>query len=195
MDDSKADKWVRVSDNRWRRLSRREFLKLGAAGAAGVGLAASSLGSLLTTIVRAQQRELRIMTWSHFVPAYDAWFDPMAVKWGENKGIKVTVDHVSFADIVPRANAEVAAQQGHDVYFFISPPSAFEQQALDLTDINSEAERRDGPLVPPVPKCVYNTNTREDFDVLAHSDLDPEDYLNIVWTVAVNPNRSCPLDD
>src|SRR5947209_20381262 len=155
MGDRKQDQWVRVSENRWRRLSRRELLKLGAAATAGVGLAASCFGSLLTSVVRAQQRELRIMTWSHFVPAYDAWFDPMAVKWGESKGIKVTVDHVSFADMVPRANAEVAAQQGHEVYFFISPPSAFEQQALDLTEINSAAERRYGPLVHRERKSVH----------------------------------------
>src|SRR3989454_10657269 len=163
MGDRKQDQWVRVSENRWRRLSRREFLKLGAAATAGVGLAASRFGSLLTSIVRAQQRELRIMTWSHFVPAYDAWFDPMAVKWGESKGIKVTVDHVSFADIVPRANAEVDAQQGHDVFFFISPPSAFEQQTLDLTDINREGERRYGRPGPRGPHSAHNANTRKYF--------------------------------
>ncbi|MDR7587432.1 MAG: twin-arginine translocation signal domain-containing protein, partial [Armatimonadota bacterium] len=131
MAEDRQDRWVRVADNRWRRMSRREFLKLTAAGAAGAGLAASGFGSLLTTIVRAQQRELRILTWSHFVPAFDEWFDPWAQRWGQSKGIRVTVDHVSFADIVPRANAEVAAQQGHDLFFFLSPPSAFEQQVLD----------------------------------------------------------------
>jgi len=195
MGDRKQDQWVRVSENRWRRLSRREFLKLGAAATAGVGLAASRFGSLLTSIVRAQQRELRIMTWSHFVPAYDAWFDPMAVKWGESKGIKVTVDHVSFADIVPRANAEVAAQQGHDVFFFISPPSAFEQQTLDLTDINKEGERRYGPLVPLVRKCAYNANTNKYFGFSDNWVVDPGDYLKSVWTEAGYPNGPSTWDD
>jgi ABC-type glycerol-3-phosphate transport system substrate-binding protein len=192
--DAPDSKWVRVDDHRWRRLSRREFLKLTAAGAVGAGLAASRFGSL-TTLVRAQQRELRIMTWSHFVPAFDGWLDPWAERWGQNKGIRVTVDHVSFADIVPRANAEVAAQAGHDVYFFISPPSAFEQQVLDLTDINREAERRYGPMVPFVRKGVYNANTRKFFGFSDNWVPDPGDYLKSVWTAAGFPNGPASWDD
>jgi len=195
MADRDETRWVKVSDNRWRRLTRREFLKLTAAGAAGAGLAAGSFGSLLTSFARAQQRELRVMTWSHFVPAYDVWFDQWAVRWGEAKGIKVTVDHVSFADIVPRANAEVAAQQGHDVYFFISPPSAFEPQAIDLTDINTEAERRYGPMVPLVRKTVYNANTRKYYCFSDNWVPDPGDYLKSVWTEAGFPNGPSSWDD
>jgi len=181
--------------DRWRRLSRRELLKLTAAGAAGAGLAAGSFGSLLTSFVRAQQRELRIMTWSHFVPAFDTWFDPWAQKWGEGKGIKVTVDHISFADIVPRANAEVAAQQGHDLFFFLSPPSAFEQQVLDLSDITQEAERRYGPMVPLVRKSTYNANTKKFFGFSDNWVPDPGDYLKSVWTEAGFPKGPVTWDD
>lgn len=194
MGDQSDGKWVQVSENRWRRLSRRDFLKL-TAGAAGATLAAGHVGSLLTTVVRAQQRELRIMTWSHFVPAFDTWFDPYAEKWGAGKGIKVTVDHISFADIVPRANAEVAAQSGHDLYFFLSPPSAFEQQVLDLSDINREAERRYGPMVPFVRKSVYNANTRKYFGFSDNWVPDPGDYLKTVWTAAGFPNGPATYDE
>lgn len=187
MADQSDGKWVRVSDSRWRRVSRRDFLKL-TAGAAGVAAAAGNFGSLLSSFVQAQQRELRIMTWSHFVPAYDEWFDPYAQRWGQAKGTRTTVDHVSFADIVPRANAEVAAQSGHDVYFFLSPPSAFEQQVLDLADINREAERRYGPMVPLVRKSVYNANTRKFFAFSDNWVPDPGDYLRSAWTAAGFPN-------
>jgi len=181
--DEKTGKWVRVADNRWRRVSRREFLKLTAVGAAGVGVAASGLRSLFGPIhvVRAQPRTLRIMTWSHFVPAYDTWFDPFAKQWGASRGIEVTVDHISFADVVPRATAEVAAQQGHDLYFFLAPPSAFEQQVLDLTDINQEAERRYGPMIPLVRQSTYNRNTRKFFGFSDNWVPDPGDYLKSVW--------------
>src|SRR3970282_2656292 len=107
------------------RVSRRESLKLSAAGAAGLGVAASGLHSLFGPIhvVHAQPRALRIMTWAHFVPwAYHPWFDNFVKQGGTSKGIDGTIDRVSFADIVPRATAVVAAQKGHDVYFFISPP-------------------------------------------------------------------------
>jgi multiple sugar transport system substrate-binding protein len=172
---------VRVDDHRWRRLSRREFLKLAAAGAAGAGLAASRFGSL-TTFVRAQPRALRIMTWAHFVPwAYHPWFDNFTREWARSKGIEVTIDRVSFADIVPRAAAEVAAQQGHDVYFFISPPSQFEPQVLDLADINREAERRYGPILPLVRDSTYNPHTRKWFGFSDNWVPDPGDYLKSAW--------------
>lgn len=176
-------------------MSRRDFLRLTAAGAAGAGLAAGNLGSLLTTFVRAQQRELRIMSWSHFVPAFDTWFDPWAQKWGDAKGIRVTVDHVSFADITPRATAEVAAQQGHDLYFHLSPPAAFEQHVLDLTDIVQEAERRYGPMVPLARKSTYNRNTRKYFGFSDNWVPDPGDYLKSVWTEAGFPNGPATWDD
>ena len=194
MQDSSDGKWVRVSDNRWRRLTRRDFLKF-TAGAAGAAAAAGRFGSLLTTVARAQQRELRIMTWSHFVPAFDTWFDPWAEKWGQGKGIRVTVDHISFADIVPRANAEVAAQAGHDLFFFLSPPSAFEQQVLDLTDINREAERRYGPIVPFVRKSTYNANTRKWFAFSDNWVPDPGDYLKSAWSAVGFPNGPATWDD
>ena len=185
MSDEKAGKWVRLSENRWRRVSRREFLKLSAAGAAGAGMVATGLGSLLRGpfIVHAQPRALRIMTWAHFVPwAYHPWFDNFVKQWGTSKGIDVTIDRVSFADIVPRATAEVAAQQGHDVYFFISPPSQFEPQVLDLADINREAERRYGPILPWVKDSTYNPHTRKWFGFSDNWVPDPGDYLKSVWS-------------
>jgi multiple sugar transport system substrate-binding protein len=177
-----------------RRVSRRELLKIAAAGAAGVGLAGvEHLAG--PYIVRAQARQLRIMTWSHFVPAFDAWFDPFARTWGQGKGIQVTVDHVTFADIVPRATAEVAAQQGHDVYFFIAPPSQFEQQVLDLADINQEAEKRYGPLVPYVKNSVYNPHTRKYFGFSDNWVPDPGDYLKSAWAGVGMVNGPKTWDD
>lgn len=187
-------KWVQVEKGRWRRLSRRDFLKL-TAGTAGAAAAAGSFGSLLTSFVKAQQRELRIMTWSHFVPAFDTWFDPWAERWGQGKGIRVAVDHISFADIPARANAQVAAQTGHDLFFFLYPPSSFEQQVLDLTDINREAERRYGPMVPLVRKSTYNANTRKFFGFSDDWVPDPGDYLKSAWTAAGFPNGPSTWND
>ncbi len=196
MSDEKPVEWVRVSDNRWRRVSRREFLKLAAAGAAGVGLAGTGLARLTGPyVVHAQPRQLRIMSWSHFVPAYDAWFDPFARQWGESKGVQVTVDHVSFADIVPRATAEVAAQRGHDCYFFIAPPSQFEPQVLDLADINNEAEKRYGPIVPLCKKSTYNAKTNKWFGFSDDWVPDPGDYLKSVWAAVGHVNGPKTWDD
>jgi len=105
------------------------------------------------------------------------------------------VDHVSFADIVPRATAEVAAQQGHDCYFFIAPPSQFEPQVLDLADINQEAERRYGPLVPFVRNSVYNPHTRKYFGFSDNWVPDPGDYLKSVWANVGYVNGPRTWDD
>src|SRR2546423_13183094 len=98
---------------------------------AGAAVAAA-LGP--TIHIRRPQKTLKILQWSHFVPSYDAWFDKYAKEWGTAKGIEVTVDHIALADLGTRANAEVAAQQGHDLCQFLSPPDAFEAQVLDMAD-------------------------------------------------------------
>ncbi|MGH2375795.1 MAG: twin-arginine translocation signal domain-containing protein, partial [bacterium] len=90
MKDDESVKWVRVSDNRWRRVTRRDLLKIAAAGAA-----AASVGSFANVhFAFAQQRRLTILHWSHFVPGYDRWFDGEYVKeWGRANNTEVVVDH------------------------------------------------------------------------------------------------------
>src|SRR5947209_9008193 len=115
-----------------KRMDRREFVTT-ATGAA----VAAALGP--TVWIKRAQKTLKILQWSHFVPSYDVWFDKYAKDWGTGKGVDVTGDHISLADLGTRANAEVAAQQGHDLFQFLSPPGAFERQGLDMTDVVAEA--------------------------------------------------------
>src|SRR2546427_449558 len=105
-------------------MDRREFVKTTTGAAAAVALGP-------TVWIKRPQKSLKILQWSHFVPSYDAWFDKYAKDWGTAKGVEVTVDHISLADLGTRGNAEVAAQQGHDLFQFLSPPGAFEPQELD----------------------------------------------------------------
>src|SRR5205809_7187394 len=120
-------------------IDRRKFVTT-----TGTAVAAAALGP--TIRIKRPQKTLKILQWSHFVPAYDAWFDKYAKDWGTAKGVEVTVDHIALADLTTRANAEVAAQQGHDRFQFLSPPGAFEPQVLDMADGVKEAGRRHGPL-------------------------------------------------
>src|SRR5207245_8672736 len=95
-------------------LNRRKFLTVAGAGVAG--------GSLLTMLearqapARIKGTTLRILQWSHFIPAYDAWFDNVFVKeWGEKNGVKVRVDHIPHLELPARMAAEFAAGAGHDI--------------------------------------------------------------------------------
>src|SRR5436309_1563350 len=94
-------------------LNRRKFLAAAGAGVAG--------GSLLTMLEARQApaqikgTTLRILQWSHFIPAYDNWFDnKLAKEWGEQNGVKVRVDHIPHLELPARMAAEFAAGAGHD---------------------------------------------------------------------------------
>ncbi|MGH7095915.1 MAG: hypothetical protein ACREFB_20600, partial [Stellaceae bacterium] len=89
---------------------------------AGVGFVAAGavpgLSRPFVTSALAQSKTLAIVQWSHFVPAYDKWFDKFATDWGEKNGISVTVDHIPEQDIAARAAAEASAGAGHDLFMW-----------------------------------------------------------------------------
>src|SRR3990170_5003679 len=51
--------------------------------------------------------ELKILLWSHFVPRHDKWFDAFAREWGDQVGVKVTVDHIEVTGIPARIESEI----------------------------------------------------------------------------------------
>src|SRR5437870_13354263 len=66
-------------------LSRREFIKLTGSGALAVG-AGTGPFFLFPERAAAQQKTLKILQWSHFVPGYDKWFDGVFTKeWGQKQ--------------------------------------------------------------------------------------------------------------
>ena len=106
--------------------------------------------------------ELRIMTWAHFVPDYDKWLDGSYVKqWGEDNDVEVKVDHINNALLYSTGAAEVAAQSGHDLFWFISPPSSFQKQAIPVTDLVQEVSKKVGPMTRVARKATYNPKTKQ----------------------------------
>src|SRR5690348_14141175 len=115
MNRKKTANRKRKSTSGYRRpaISRRTLLLGAAAGAAAAG---SNLFPV-PQIVRAQARRLTILHWSHFVPAFDKWFDGEYTKeWGRTNGVEVVVDHIPSGQVAVRAAAEVSARKGHDLY-------------------------------------------------------------------------------
>jgi multiple sugar transport system substrate-binding protein len=116
-------------------VSRRGFLKVAGAGVAG--------GSLLTMVPARQApaqikgTSLRMLKWSHFVPAYDTWFDDFAKKWGEKNGVKVRVDHIPHLELPARYAAEFAAGAGHDLIYFVGQilTGQYYRNLVDLSDL------------------------------------------------------------
>src|SRR5437588_791437 len=171
-----------------KRIDRREFVAATTGPAAAVALGP-------TIRIRRPQKTLKILQWSHVVPSDDVWFDKYAKDWGTAKGIDVTVDHIALADLGTRANAEVAAQQGHDLFQFLSPPGAFEEHVLDMGDLVQEAERQHGPLLDLCKRSTYNPVTRKWFGFSDNYVPDPGDYLKSVWTEIGMPNGPVTWED
>ena len=83
-------------------LTRGDLLKRGTAAAFAVGMFGGLTDSALGVYGplrfghKQLSGELRIMTWSHFVPDYEKWLDnTYAKRWGEANDVEVKIDHIN----------------------------------------------------------------------------------------------------
>lgn len=156
-----------MDDRIIRGLSRRQLLK-GAAAAAVVPIAAACVGqspssggaatskatasgaAAATGAAKKLSGSLSIVQWSHFVPAYDTFFDKWAKDWGTKNGVDVKVDHVAIADLPARAASEAAAKSGHDIFghFAQGLPALYENSLVDISDIADSVGKKYGGWLP-----------------------------------------------
>ena len=157
--------------------SRRELVKT--AAAAGV---AASVGPFFHATPARAAKTLKILQWSHFVPAYDKWFNNEYTKdWGKKNDIEVIVDNINLALIESRAAAEVSAQRGHDLVLFLAPPAVFEDQVVDMKDVYAECEKKHGKAIDLAIKSTYNPKTKRYFAFSDSFVPDPIDYRIDLW--------------
>ncbi len=182
-----------MAKNRAGRITRREFVKLGG----GAALAASA-GPFFAFPERAQaqQKTLKVLQWSHFVPGYDKWFDGVFTKqWGERHNTNVVVDHLTLGELNARAAAEVTAQKGHDLYAFLWPPSAHEKQVLDLSDVYQEVEKKHGKPIELGHRSTYNPRTNKYFAFSDSFTPNPSNYRKDLWAEAGYANGPDTYED
>jgi len=167
------------------KISRRKFAKLtGAAAAAGL-----TTGFLFPQRALAQQKTLKIVQWSHFVPGYDKWFDGVFTKeWGAKHGTNVVVDHIAIGEINARAAAEVAAKKGHDLFMFLSPPAAYEHQVIDHREIYEEVKKKHGSPIELGVRSTYNPKTKKFFAFSDSYVPDPGNYRVDLWSQVGYPH-------
>jgi multiple sugar transport system substrate-binding protein len=122
-------------------LDRRTFLRSSAtvsAGLAGILLAR-------TPPAVAQERELKLLTWSHFVPASDEELQRQLEEFGKQAGVKVRMDRVAHLQIPAVHATEVQGQKGHDITFmWIGEPHLYTKHLVDLDDLHDKIGRRSG---------------------------------------------------
>ena len=175
-------------------VSRRDFIKLTGAG----GLAAGALGPafLFPERAAAQQKTLKILQWSHFVPAYDTWFNgTFAKQWGEKHNTNVVVDNINLVDLNTRAASEAQAKKGHDLFMFLSPPAAYESQVIDMTHVYQEVEKKHGKKIDLAHKSTFNPKTKKYFAFSDSYAPDPGNWRSDLWSQVGYPHGPDTYDD
>lgn len=178
-----------------RSVTRRDFVKKGSL----LALSASSLPTILLacsgTGTTGGRKTLKILQWSHFVPAYDKWFDPWAKAWGEQNNATVTVDHINYADIPTRTAAEINAGSGHDLIMWIVPPSQYEPSVVDMSDVVKAVEKKYGPQLEFARLTNFNPHTSHYFGFTYSFAPDPGDYRKSLFQQVGMPNGPTSWDE
>ncbi|TML84861.1 MAG: extracellular solute-binding protein [Actinobacteria bacterium] len=167
-------------------LSRRELLKRAGVGAAAVGVGGGAAPYAFAGPHRYRHKQLKgdlsIIQWIHFVPDYDTWFDKTWVtQWGQKNDVQVTVDHIANTQLPARAAAEVAAQSGHDIFGFLAPPAAYEDQVINHAPVVQEIQRKVGKMGDLALKSTYNPKTKKYFGVSDNYVPDPVVWRHDLW--------------
>ncbi|HEY9459552.1 MAG TPA: extracellular solute-binding protein, partial [Paralcaligenes sp.] len=100
---------------------------------------------------------------------------------GQKNDTEVIVDHVGIPALATRAAAEVSAQQGHDLFMFLSPPPVYEEQVIDHNEIYQECEKKYGKPVELAVKSTYNPKTKKYFAFSDSFVPDPVNYRKDLW--------------
>ncbi|MBV8492309.1 MAG: extracellular solute-binding protein, partial [Alphaproteobacteria bacterium] len=142
-----------------RQITRRSFLTRTGVALAAAG-AAPVLSAPFASRALAQTKTVSIVQWSHFVPAFDKWFDQFAQDWGKKNGVAVTVDHIPEQNIAARAAAEVAAQSGHDLFMWngAGGPHLYRKYLIDVTKLVNYAEQKYGKVSTIGRQIAFNAD-------------------------------------
>jgi multiple sugar transport system substrate-binding protein len=178
-----------------RELSRRDFVRGAGAALTLTTLPAAACGR------RGKQpapprKTLKILQWSHFIPAFDRWFDGVYTQqWGEKNSTNVTVDHMASTEVAARGAAEVAARKGHDLFLFLSPPAAYEAQVIDHRPVIEQVQRKHGKMIPLAERSTLNPKTGKYFAFSDSYVPDPGNYRIDLWQKVGYPNGPDTWDD
>jgi multiple sugar transport system substrate-binding protein len=175
-------------------LTRKELLRRAGLGAIVLVYGGTGAKKAVAGVPQFRHKQLketlRILQWSHFVPAYDVWFDNVYTKrWGQANDTEVIVDHINQADIPQRAASEVAAQSGHDLFWFLAPPALYEDQVISHNDIVREVQKKRGKMADVCYRSTYNPRTKKYFAFSDNYAPDPIHWRTDFWgEVGARPN-------
>lgn len=167
-------------------VSRRELLRRAGLGAVVLVYGGAGAKKAVAGVPLYRHKELKgtlkILQWSHFVPAYDKWFDNTYTQvWGKKNDTEVIVDHISQAELSARVAAEAAAQKGHDLVATLAPLPQYEDQAIDHKEIVQEVTAKRGKIKDVCYRSIYNPRTKKYFGFADNYAPDPVNYRTDYW--------------
>jgi multiple sugar transport system substrate-binding protein len=156
-------------------MKRRSFLRT----AASAALAAT--GSTIIIPVRAQPKTLKILTIRELVAGFDEWFSQHSENWAKQNNTEVILDFIGQDDLHFHADAEVAAQQGHDLVFIPWGVGVYEKHVIDHREIYEECERHYGKAHDLAIKSTFNPATGKFTAVASDFLAFPVNYRKDLW--------------
>jgi multiple sugar transport system substrate-binding protein len=167
-------------------VTRRELLRRAAAGAIVLVYGGFGVKTAVAGAPQFRGKELkgtlRILQWSHFVPAYDTWFDNQYTKkWGQANDTDIIVDHVNQADLPGRVAAEAAAGKGHDLVALLAPAPQYEDRVIDHKEIVQEIRHKRGKMADVCFRSAYNPRTKKWHGFPDFYAPDPINYRADLW--------------
>src|SRR6516165_12067980 len=129
-----------------KRIRRRTFLTAAGTGLAGAALLRMAPWKAAAAPAQIKGTTLRILSWNHFVPDYDTYFDKFAADWGKENGVTVRVDHNPQLQLPARIASEAAAGAGHDIFLFQGQilTTLYYRQLVDLSDLADRLGKKYG---------------------------------------------------
>jgi multiple sugar transport system substrate-binding protein len=155
----------------------------------------SKFGSLTFPTQFPPGTTLTITQWSHFVPHYDKWLTVYAEKWAKANGVKLTVQHISYADLNSTLAAAIAAGRGPSLMMMLATPAAFIEGLQPLNDVNKAAEQTWGEGVKPCTHQSYLPVKKEWYAFCVGWVVDPGDYRISLWKKAGYPHGPVTYHD
>ncbi len=124
-------------------LKRRTLLRTSLTASAGLA------GVLWTKTppAYAQEHELKLLTFSHFVPSSDEELKRQLEAFGHMAGIKVRMDRVARFQLPTVHASEVQGQKGHDITAMaMAGPHLYSNHLVNLDDLVDQWQRRAASL-------------------------------------------------
>jgi multiple sugar transport system substrate-binding protein len=123
-------------------VNRRDALKIGGAGLAGILASGRPPASWAA-------RELSLLTAVNYAPSSDVKLAELGKKFGQQAGVNVRIDHIQSVQMSAKLSAEIMSKSGHDIVSLeMHYPWLYEPGLVDVSDLCNDLEKKHGKWYP-----------------------------------------------